>query len=403
MRILFLSAWFPHPATNGSQLRIAQLLRQLAPRHEVHLLSFSDAPATPDVPAAMTSLCRSLEIVPQPLFDPRRVRARLGFLSRRPRWLVDTHSPEMAARIAAAVAAPPGFDVIVASQTSMAAYAPWFGSVPALFEEVELAPWSGQFRHAPSLVTRVRFGLTWTKHRRYLASLLPRFRACTVVSEEERRLLTEAAPAYRPVEVIPNCVDLVSYADVRETPIPDTLIYTGSFRYLANHDAMQWFISEILPRVRAVRPGVELRITGDAGGRSVPPGAGVRHCGHVDDIRPLVAQSWISLAPIRVGGGTRMKILEAMALGTPVVATRKGAEGLGVTPGEHLLVADDAAAFADHLLRLLGDPALRRRLAAAGRALVADRYDWRRVGPDFEALVERVASGTVPGEEAVSC
>jgi glycosyltransferase involved in cell wall biosynthesis len=113
--------------------------------------------------------------------------------------------------------------------------------------------------------------------------------------------------------------------------------------------------------------------------------------GFVDDVRPLIAQSWISVVPLHTGGGTRLKILEAMALGTPVVATSKGAEGLDVQSGRHLLIADTPEAFAQSAIRLLKEPELRRQLAKSAYQLIREKYDWAVVIPRFLALTERVA------------
>jgi glycosyltransferase involved in cell wall biosynthesis len=135
-----------------------------------------------------------------------------------------------------------------------------------------------------------------------------------------------------------------------------------------------------------------LLITGDHGGLQLPAGDGVERTGFVDDLRPLLAGATLAVAPIFAGGGTRVKILEAMAAGTPVVATTKGAEGIDAIAGEQLLIADDAAAFAAHVGALLADHALRARMAQSARRLIEERYDWRVIGPRFAALVDAVAA-----------
>jgi len=392
MKILFLSGWFPYPPNNGSKLRIYNLLRGLARRHEVTLLSFADQPGVDPEAPALRSLCRDVRVVPWKPFDPHSLRAQLGFLSLTPRSVVDTFSPDMARHIEGMLSAG-HYDVIIASQIMMAGYSPGFCGLPALFEEVELGVPYEQFAHASSLRRRIRYGLTWLKHRRYLGRLLCHFRACTVVSEQERRLLSRTVPNYQAIEIIPNCIDLSDYGDVHERPQPDTLIFTGSFRYFANHDAMVWFLREVYPHIQAQAPDVHLTITGDHANLPLPPADNVTLTGFVDDVRPLIASSWISLAPIRQGGGTRLKILEAMALRTPVVATPKGAEGLEAHDGEHLLIADTPEAFAEAVVRLLKAPGLRQRLADNAYQLVRGKYDWAVVMPRFLDLVEQVAYG----------
>lgn len=390
MRILFLSDWYPYPPNNGSKLRILNLLRGLAQHHEVTLLSFADQPDVDPEALQLRSLCHEVEVLPRKAFDPHSWRARLGFLSPTPRSVIDTFSKEMAQRIEQAVSLR-DFDLVIASELGMAGYGRHFQGLAALFDEVQVGVPYGQFAQATSAWQRARNGLTWAKHRAYLGRLLRYFRACTVASEQERALLSRAVPDYRAIEVIPNCINLAEYGDVRSSLQTNTLIFTGPFRYFANHDAMTWFLEEVYPRIQARVPGACLLITGDHLGLPLPPAENVTLTGFVDDVRPLIAAASVSLVPVRVGGGTRLKILEAMALHTPVVATAKGAEGLDVQHGEHLLIADTPEAFAEAVLRVLGDPSLRQQMADNGYQLVRERYDWAAVMPNFLGLVEKVA------------
>ncbi len=396
LNILFLSSWFPYPPNNGSKLRIYNLLRGLAEHHALTLLSFADrSDVDPNAPA-LRSLVRDLHVIPWKPFTPHRWRARIGFFSLTPRSVADTYSPEMALRIEQSLSTR-NYDLVIASQITMAGYAPCFRGLPALFEEVEVGVLYEQFTRATSPWRRFRYGLTWAKHRRYLARLLRHFQACTVVSEQERKLLSQAVSDHPPIEIIPNGVNLSDYENVHEEPEPNTLIFTGAFTYGANHDAMTWFVGQVYPLIRAQAPDVHLYITGNHADKPLPPADGVTRTGYVDDVRPLVARSWISLAPLRIGGGTRLKILESMALRTPVVATSKGAEGLDVQDGEHLLIADTPQTFADAVIRLLKDPALRRRLTDNAYQLVREKYDWAVIMPRFLDLVERVANGITTG------
>jgi glycosyltransferase involved in cell wall biosynthesis len=171
------------------------------------------------------------------------------------------------------------------------------------------------------------------------------------------------------------------------------LIFTGSFGFGPNYDAMTWFLREVYPRIQAEVPDVSLTITGDHKNLPLPPATNVTLSGFVDDIRPLLAAAWLSLAPIWSGGGTRLKILEAMALGTPVVATSKGAEGLDVEHNVHLLIADTPQTYAEAVLQILRQPELRERLAACAYELVRQKYNWPTVMPRFLDLVDRVAQG----------
>jgi glycosyltransferase involved in cell wall biosynthesis len=389
-RLLFLSRWFPFPVDNGSKIRIANLLRGLATRYDITLLSFTDARDAPPDLATAKNFCREVHTVAWKPYDPQHQRARLGFLNLTPRSIVDTFLPAMQQCITQLLAVEQ-FDAIIASQLDTAAYAPFFRGTPALFEEVELGFLYEQFARAISFRNRVRFGLTWAKHRRYVARVLREFRACTVVSAREQQLVQIVAPK-QIVQVIPNAIHLNEYARVRAPVEPNTLIFTGSFRYFANHEAMIWFVREVLPRVQTRVPDVRVTITGDHANLALPPAPNVHLTGFVENVRPLIASAWASIAPLQQGGGTRLKILEALALQTPVVATSKGAEGLDARHDEHLLIADAPDEFANQVVRLLQDPALRQRLAANGARLVSEQYDWANVMPRFLNLVEQIIS-----------
>lgn len=389
MRILFLSPWYPYPTNNGSKLRIYNLLRGLAPHHQVTLLSFADQPQVDLTYPELRSLCSEIQVAPWKPFQPHSWRARLGFFSLTPRSVIDTFSPEMAQRIKQALTER-SYDLIIASQAGMAGYGAYFGGLAALFEEVELGVPYESFIRAGSVRARIRHGLTWAKHRRYLAGLLQYFGACTVVSDQEQQLLSSTIPIYKAIEVIPNCISLADYSNVCQTPQPKHLIFTGSFRYSANHDAMNWFLQEVYPYLQSQVPDVRLTITGDHANLPLPPAANVTLTGFVDDIQSLVASAWVSLAPLRVGGGTRLKILEAMALRTPVVATSKGAEGLEAKSGQHLLIADTPQEYAEAIICLLKDSQLRQKLVNNAYQLVSEKYDWAVAMPRFLNLIERV-------------
>ena len=398
MRILFLSAWYPFPPNNGSRIRIYNLLRGLAQRHDITVLSFADQPnCDPDEPE-LRQLCSHIEIIPLKQFNPTGWRARLGFLSPVPRSVIDTFSSEMAERIQELVETTE-FDLVIASQTRMAGYVDYFVSLPAIFDEVEISLLYEDYARSKTIKQRLRAGLTWLKHRYYLSRLLRRFPIITVASEQERQLLSQSVPHdARRVTVIANCIDVAAYENVQVEPQPNTLIYTGSFSYYPNHDAMVWFIKQVLPLVQVNILDVQLTITGNQAGRPLPPSDHVQHVGFVDDIAAYVAASWISLAPIWSGGGTRLKILEAMALRTPVIATSKGAEGLDAQHDEHILIADTAADFASAVIRLLQESTLRKKLTDNAYRLVNEKYDWTAIAPQMQQLVEQITHENSSGD-----
>ncbi|HZR01222.1 MAG TPA: glycosyltransferase [Chloroflexota bacterium] len=395
MKILFLSRWFPYPPDNGSKIRIFNILRQLSAAHDVSLVSFADDPASVEDAAlsVLRRFCSSVQVVPYRPFRPSSARALAGLLSYAPRFLIDTYSTELQAAADARLARG-SVDLLVASQLDMVPYAVAGPAVPALLEELELSLHRDAAR-AGGVASRPRRMLTWLKLRSYLRRVLPRFAACTVASERERLNLRAAVPTYRRAEVVPNAVDLGHYDGDFGSPRPNVLAFAGSLTYHANYDAIRSFLGAAYPAIAHSIPGVELRVTGSHAGvdlKALPDAPGVTFTGRVPDVRPVVAGAWASVVPLRVGGGTRLKILESMALGTPVVSTSKGAEGLDVTHGENILIADHPDDFAAQVVSLLRSPQLRARLAAGGRRLVASRYDWNAVGADLSALVHRVAA-----------
>jgi glycosyltransferase involved in cell wall biosynthesis len=185
-----------------------------------------------------------------------------------------------------------------------------------------------------------------------------------------------------PIRVVPNGVDTEFFRLGTEAERPLELLFTGAMNYAPNADGVAHFCAEILPRIRAVVPDVSLSVVG----RDPPPRiqslarGGVTITGTVPDVRPWMNRAAVFVVPLRVGGGTRLKILEALASGRAVVSTSLGCEGLDVKHGDNILVADTPAAFADAVVRCLRDPGLRRELGARGRALVEQRYRWDAIG-----------------------
>ena len=394
MKILFLSAWFPYPPDNGSKIRVFNLIRELSRRHEVSLVSFAAAGEGKTL-GDLEDFCARVVAVPQIAFRPGSLRSALGFLAPVPRSVVATHSRQMRDAVVEETRAfrP---DVVVFSQLGTAVYASFVRGVPKLLEELEVTVMKEQFTLEARPLARLRWRLTWWKFGRFVRGLLRGFDACTAVSEREKRAIAGIAPAGYPVEIVPNGVDVKSIRPNGSMPQEGTLVFSGALTYDANLDAMNYFLAEVYPRIRERHPQVALTITGRYDGvflHGLNLDPSVLLSGYVPDIRPVVGKSWACVVPLRVGGGTRLKILEAMALGTPVVATSKGAEGLDVTNGGNILLADEPEAFANAVIRLLGDPSLRASLAQEGRALVETKYGWEEIGRKLDGVVERIAAG----------
>ncbi|MBK9925983.1 MAG: glycosyltransferase [Anaerolineales bacterium] len=388
MKILFLSRWFPWPMNNGSKIRIYNLLRGLSQHHDVTLLSFADQPeVSPDAPE-VREICSDVRVVPWREFNPSTLGARLAILNLKPRSVVDTFSVDMANAITETLNKQQ-YDLVIASQLQMAAYYPYFQNLPALFEEIEIGLFHDQAFSADGKI-RFRHALTWFKLRMYLSRLLDSFQACTVASAQEQQLILQSFPSYKKmVKIIPNCLNVDEYKNINVEKKSNTLIFSGPFKYKANYDAMLWFVGEVFPLVLEKKPDTQLIITGDHANLPLPSLRNITLAGYVDDIKARIASSTISIAPLLSGGGTRLKILEAMALGTSVVATSKGAEGLDARTEEHLVIADSADTFASSILQLFQETDLRQKLVENSQKLVYEKYDWGGVMPTFLELLEK--------------
>jgi len=390
-RIFYLSPWFPYPADNGAKTRIFNVLRHLAQDHEVTLAAFSPGEAD------CTGLRFCSKVIPiyRDPFRKSRVLERLRFFSVRP---VVTYRIREAAQVIDQELQTGNYDVAVAFTSPMAAYLAGArmprvldidnGLTSFAVERLDLErTWPGRLQAWVSLQKAARFE----------RSMVGRFDATIALSGNPgpvlRGVLSEAAHA----AVVGNGVDLAHYSFMSEEPEPNSLIYTGSLTFSANYDAVRWFLTEIFPLVKAAIPDVTFTITGSTDGvdlRSLPIGEGVTLSGYVRDVRPLLTRSSICIVPIRLGGGQRMKIFEAMAVGVPVVSTSKGIESIDATNNEHALIADTPAAFASAVINLLRDANQRRTIASNARRLMERRYDWEQLLTQFQSVVTRMANTT---------
>ncbi len=234
----------------------------------------------------------------------------------------------------------------------------------------------------------------WLRMRQFEAKTLTRFDRILAVSDVDKTTLQTLYPdamSGTPVSVVPTGVDTRYFADVPSEPTnPRRLVFIGSMDWLPNVDAVTQFVREILPRIRQAEPDVTFAIVGRAPTPAVKQLAevpGVQVTGRVEDIRPYLAAAAVNVVPLRIGGGTRLKIFEAMAAGRATVSTSIGAEGLPAEHGRHLLLADDSAAFADAVVALLRNPDMRRAIEFEARALVTSRYDWSVASAHLEQAI----------------
>ena len=428
MRILFLTPQLPYPPQKGTALRNWGLISGLAARHEVAVLSFlASPPHSPPLGGMKGSLphypplggtkgggtdplraaCR-VETVPQPARTTRdRLRDMLA--TRQPDMALRLPSEEYGRRLADWLAREP-FDVVHVEGIELAPYLDIIKGTPPLIEgagggrplvvfDDHNCEYLLQQRvfltdlHAPARWPGAAYSFVqWRRLRRYEAHVCRRADRVLAVSDADAAALQSLVPGLT-VTVIPNGIDTQTYRPPisnLQSPISN-LVFTGTMDFRPNVDAVLWFARKVLERVRAEVPEACFVVVGQRPHRRLDrlrDDPAVRLTGWVEDTRPYIAQAAVYVAPLRMGGGTRLKLLEAMAMGKAVVATRLGAEGYPVTDGRELLLADTPADFAAAVVALLHAPERRAELGRAARAFVEQRYDWRVIVPRMEAVYE---------------
>jgi glycosyltransferase involved in cell wall biosynthesis len=397
LRLLFVTLGSPTPPTRGAQLRDFELIRRAGALHEVGVLALVGSGEEAARLGAMREHCAwaaALRLPRAPL-APGHVA---GHLARR--WPLAT-LPWLSGAVASGLRAAVRELAPDLVQIEHSFLAPLVGALPpgprTVLSLHNVA--SHQYRSMLTLAAHVPDRALLELKARLVARLEARFTRrfdrVIVVSEAERDLLLAGDPTLR-VSVVANGVDAGALAPLAEEPGSRELLFVGNLAYRPNADAVRWLAEAILPRVRASLPEARLRVVG----RAPPPDLerlaacrGVALEGEVSDLRPHYRRALVCVAPLRAGGGTRLKVLEAMAFARPVVSTTLGCEGLPVRHGEHLLLADTPEDFAASVARLAGDDALRAHLCTAARRLVEERFDW---GVQARALLqahEEVARG----------
>lgn len=386
MRILFLTARFPWPHLRGDQLRAYQQLRLLAARHRLTLVCFRDGPAPPEGIAAVSALCERVVAVPLGRAAMALGLSR-GAFSSLP-WQVSLHRHPRMRRVLGELAAGETFDLVHAQLVRVAPYVEGF---PAsrfvdLVDALSLSMRRRSLQHRGPL--RWLTALEAVRLLRYERRICASVEGASVVSCAERDAIGGAAR----VGVVPNGVDLGEFPFRRDGRSPATVVLTGNMGYFPNAHAACWFAERVHPLVRRSVPEARFLVIGTR------PAARVRRLaradpsvsvlGFVDDLRPFLQSATVAVAPMQAGAGQPFKVIEAMASGTPVVATPVAAEAFGGGSDGSLLVAGTPEAFAGAVVSILGNPGRADGLAARARRTVEDRYTWESSTAHLEELHE---------------
>ncbi|NLE76888.1 MAG: glycosyltransferase [Chloroflexi bacterium] len=415
LRILFLTPQLPYPPHQGTSMRNFYLMAHLARRHQVSLCSFLDAPLAQTDLGPLAALCQGIEGEPTPTRTLTE-RLRTTFTSSWPDMGLRLASPAFHSRLAAWLAREP-FDVVEVEGIEMARYgqqalAARQGPHPAVvFDDhnaeyiLQQRAYETDRRHPRRWPGALYSFIQWQKLRRYEAGFCCAADRVAAVSEADAQALARLVPGLAP-RVVPNGVDVASYrgftspADFPPLQRP-ALVFTGKMDFRPNVDGVLWFWQEVWPSIRQAQPTAHFYVVGQRPHTRLAPLAAdptVTVTGLVPDVRPYIAEADAYVIPLRMGGGTRLKVLEAMAMGKGLVSTALGCEGFPLAPGQHLLVADSPGDFAAATLALLAEPSRREALGQAAQTFAAAHYDWEAIVPSLEALLlEAVAEREARG------
>lgn len=395
MRIAWVKVGGLWPLNTGGRLRSFHLLSELSKRHRISVLTTHSPGENPQALEAQLPHCERVLSVPYALPKWNSARFALSLLRS---WFSPLPVDLWKCRVAALrnevgnLLATQAVDLCVADFMAAVPNVPFAAPVPVVYfaHNVEHMIWKRLHDNESRAWRRALLDIEWRKMRRCEATTCRRARLTVAVSPQDRDALMAMAPGAE-VRAVPTGVDIDYFSLDDSAETPDSLVYLGSMDWHPNEDAVLHFIDAILPRIRRECPAVSLTVVGRNPSRRlqrIAAQAGVCVTGTVDDVRAFIAAAAVVVVPLRVGGGTRLKIFEALAMGKAVVSTTIGAEGLPLVDGLHWMRADEPAAFANATIALLRDPARRRRLGAAGRRLVEERYSWAQVAAEFETMLE---------------
>lgn len=396
MKILYVLPYVPSPI----RVRPYQIIRSLARAgHRVTVAALADEFATENTLSELRRFCDAVHVVPHSSAQGAR-QALLALPTPTPLWAAYCRSSAMERKLRELVANG-AFDVAHVEHLRAAHFAPALAPLPVVFDAVDcITALRRQMLDSAdsSLPSRLLAWEEWSKLRTYEPRVYRAFGQITVTSETDKAELNRLDAGLPPVTIVANGVDSGYFRpDPRIVPEPDTLVFSGKMSYQANHDAATFLIGEILPRLRKSRPEAKAILVGSQPSKALRSLAtrveGVEVTGYVGDIRPFLLQATLAVCPMRIGVGMQNKVLEAMAVGRPVVCSRIAARALPDSAGDGAGVyrAETADAFARVCADLLAKPAVEvARLGQAARAYVEPRYPWSAAAETFIGLYETV-------------
>ncbi len=390
LKILFLSPTVPFPLTDGGRIRVYNLLKQIAQKSDVTLLALETQPTDAEGVAELRELGIQVHLVPNAPTLPAVSFGTLAkaFLKRQPITVARYDVPAYRRKLKALLANET-FDLVHYEMFHVAQFHTETHLPGVLSQQnVDSAIWHRLCSETANPFYKFVYWTQQLAFQRYERLLSPKFSVVTCTSDIDAAVFAQHCPEDT-IKIIPNGVDITHYQPDFTAEASAHLIYIGSMDWYPNEDAVAFFSTEVLPRIQEKVPDVAFSIVGgNPSGRvqKLAERDGVVVTGRVPEIKPYFAEATVFVVPLRIGSGTRLKILEALAMGKAIVSTTVGAEGLDLKDREEIFIADAPTDFADAVTRLLTDSELRRRIGENGRARVERDYDWRSIGEKLHAI-----------------
>jgi len=392
MRILWLKTEVLHPVDKGGKIRTYNMLKELKREHHVTYLTLDDGTASAEDKKNASEYCHELVCIPH----ARREKFTPGFyyelllnLVSSNAYAIKKYESRAMRREIVERDRQGAFDLLVCDFLAPAVNVPADLTTPAvLFQHnVEAMIWKRHYEVQSNPVKKAYLYGQWQKMRRFEREMCGRFDSVIAVSADDREQMKNEYGATAVFDV-PTGVDVEFFRPSGKVkPQPHSLVFTGSMDWLPNDDAIRYFMREIMPLIKIKLPDVKLTVVG----RNPAPALvdlskedpSLIFTGRVDDVRPYMETAAAYIVPLRIGGGTRLKIYEAMAMEKPLISTTIGAEGLPLTNGVELLLADEPATFADAVVRVLSDEAYANELGQRAATVVRENFGWRQVTERF--------------------
>lgn len=397
MKILWVKAGGLVPPDIGGKIRSFSILKELAKTHEVTLFTFYAAHSD-DVHSGLNGMFDQVVNMSLPIATNRGLGELASFaknaFSSLPHTVSKYCRPEVKARMRELLASN-RYDVIICDFVVAAAAIPWEVDCPKVIftHNVEALIWKRHFEVSRNPLWKMASWGEYQKMTRFEKYFLNKAEHVLTVSEADKDFFSDFIDR-RKMTVISTGVDTEYFRPGSATEQPNSLVFTGSMDWMPNEDGVLYFLRSVLPLIRREIPQVSFTIVGRKPSEKLKAAAaaepGVQVTGTVDDIRPYVREGSVYVVPLRIGSGTRLKIFEAMAMGKAIVSTTLGAEGLPISDGQDISIANSPEAFSTKVCMLLRDPQERRQLGSAARQLVEQHYSWSSVAAEFNDVLRRI-------------